>query len=227
MRFFFLFLIVASSLSAFETTNIQFLHSNSFKGDAFIYDTKNGKKTTITYEHYRTWDYGDFFMFIDIMDGEKFDNSSSGVYAELAPRFSFSKILNNDFSNSILKDVYIATQLNIGNSYQAYLYGLGVNLEVPLLNFFVLNMYHKNENLNETSTYQVTLAYETASWNNIHLEGFLDLTKRDVNTHNQLLYNIDSNQHTYIGIEWLYYDYSYKSSYAKTSVIQAMIKYKF
>ena len=42
-----LFFLVVSTLSlvAFETTNIQLLYGENFKGDSFVYDTEDGKKT--------------------------------------------------------------------------------------------------------------------------------------------------------------------------------------
>ena len=83
----YLLVFITLPLFSFESTNLQLLYSNDFRGDAFIYDTKDGKKTTLTFEHYRTFNYGDFFMFVDAMDGEKFDDTSFDVYTEISPRF--------------------------------------------------------------------------------------------------------------------------------------------
>lgn len=232
MKYFILILILLTlKASAFETTNIQLLYSNDFKGDAFIYDTKDGKKTTLTFEHYRTFSYGDFFMFIDVMDSDKFDGKTSDIYSEFAPRFSLSKILNESLSFGILKDVYIATQFNAGDEYEAYLYGIGIDLDVIACNVFSVNIYNKDENIFDSGTYQITSVYETQAFHGIHLEGFLDLTKRDINTHNQLLMNLNSVFNTkekiFVGTEWIYYKYDYHGNHSKTSVLQAMIKYKF
>jgi len=49
----------------------------------------------------------------------------------------------------------------------------------------------------------------------------------DISTHNQFLYNVDTKNQTFVGIEWIYYRYKYQGSSSKTSVIQAMVKYKF
>jgi|SaaInlStandDraft_4_1057021.scaffolds.fasta_scaffold240225_1 nucleoside-specific outer membrane channel protein Tsx len=87
-------LLTFLSLNAFESTNIQFLYSDKFNGDAFIYDSKNGKKSTLTFEHFRTFSYGDLFIFTDMMDGQKFNNKTSEVYTEIGPRFSLSKVLD-------------------------------------------------------------------------------------------------------------------------------------
>ncbi|MDQ7045504.1 MAG: outer membrane protein OmpK [Sulfurimonas sp.] len=229
MKYFTLSLfILIVKLSAFQTSNVQVLYSNNFDGDAFIYDTKDDKKLTLTLEHYRTWDYGDLFMFADSMTGKRFDDSRSGIYAEVSPRFSFSKMTNHDLKMGIVQDIYIATQVNLGRDYQAYLYGLGIDLSIPLFDLFSLNIYEKQENINKhDDTYQITTVYSTKSFYNIHAEGFIDITKRDINTQNQVLYSIDAKKNLFLGMEWLYYSYKYERSNSKASVIQAMIKCKF
>ena len=218
-------ILTISSLAAFESTNVQLLYSNNFKGDAFIYDTKDGVKTTLTFEHFRTFSYGDLYMFVDLMDGEKFDSSKHEVYTEIAPRFSLSKLSKKDLSLSFIRDFYIATQINEGYDYRAYLGGLGMDLNIPGFNFFSLNIYYKSDNINKDDTYQITPAYQTRSLYKLHFEGFLDLTRRDVNTQNQLLYNVNSN--FFIGSEWIYYHYNDGGITATTNVLQAMVKYQF
>ncbi|WP_455756818.1 outer membrane protein OmpK [Sulfurimonas sp.] len=226
----YLLMFISLPLFSFESTNLQLLYSNDFKGDAFIYDTKDGKKTTLTFEHYRTWSYGDFFMFVDAMDGEKFDGTSFNVYTELAPRFSFSKLLDKDLSSGILKDIYIATQLNIGDNFRAYLSGIGVDILVPGLKVFSLNAYHKADNLHD-DTYQITSVYESEPIYGAYFRGFIDLTGIDITTHNQFLFDLSSSlnikEKISVGVEWIYYDFNDKGSSSQTSVVQAMIKYDF
>lgn len=236
MKYFTLFFAFFTfGLYAFESTNIQLLHSNSFNGNSFVYDTQDGKKTTVTLEHYRTFSLGDFFMFVDIADGKKFDNRDTDIYAEFGPRLSFSKMLDKDFSFGIIKDIYIATQLekafDKGDHYRAFLYGLGLDFELPFLNVASLNIYHKTDNFNSDNTYQVTAVYASQEFNGLHFEGFIDKTKRDFSTQNQILYNLDSFFHKdgnlYVGIEYLYYDYDYRGAHSKTNALQGMIKYSF
>lgn len=230
-----IFLFVSLQLEAFESTNIQLLHSNSFDGNSFVYDTQDGKKTTLTVEHFRTFSLGDFFMFVDIVDGKKFDNRDTDIYAEFGPRLSFSKMLDKDFSFGIIKDVLIATQLekafDRGDHYRGFLYGLGLDFELPFLNVASLNMYHKTDNFNTDNTYQVTAVYISKQLNGLHFEGFIDKTKRDLSTQNQLLFDLSTmpsiEVKLHVGIEWLYYDYDYKGARSKTSAVQGMIKYIF
>lgn len=217
--------LVFSSSFAFETTNLQLLYSNDFKGDAFIYDTLDGEKTTVTFEHFRTFDYGDLYMFVDLMKGEKFDGSKIDVYTEISPRLSFSKLFNTDLSLAFIKDIYFATQLNMGHDYEAYLGGLGLDLSIPGFNYVSLNVYYKSENIDDEDTFQISPAYQTQSLYDIHFEGFIDYTGRAFNTQNQLLYTL--NTHFLLGTEWLYYDYDAHGNYSHTNVFQAMMKYIF
>lgn len=68
-----LLLFAAAALYGFESTNIQWPYSADFNGDTYVYDTNDGKKATLTFEHFRTWTLGDLFMFVDIVDGMKSD----------------------------------------------------------------------------------------------------------------------------------------------------------
>jgi len=216
--------LLSSSL-AFETTNLQLLYSNDFKGDAFIYDTVDGEKTTVTFEHFRTFDYGDLYMFVDVMKGEKFDGSKVDVYTEISPRLSVSKLLDTDLSLGFIKDMYLASQLNAGYDYEAYLGGLGLDLNIPGFNYVSLNVYYKSENIDDENTFQISPAYQSQSLYDIHFEGFIDYTGRAFNTQNQLLYSL--NTHFLLGTEWLYYDYDAHGNHSHTNVFQAMMKYIF
>ena len=225
LRCIYIVTLLSSSLIAFETTNVQLLYSENFNGDTFVYDTQDAKKTTITFEHFRTFDYGDFYMFVDIMNGENFSGSKSSVYTELAPRLSVSKLSGSEISFWCIKDVYIAAQVNTGYDYNAYLGGVGLDLDLPGFNYFALNVYYKRENIEDKDTFQITPAYATKELYNIHLEGFMDITSRSVNTQNQLLYSINKN--VAIGSEWIYYKYDAHGHSSQTSLFQAMLKYIF
>lgn len=227
-----LFFLVMSSLAlvAFETTNIQLLYGENFKGDSFVYDTEDGKKTTVTFEHFRTFSYGDFYMFVDMAEGKKFDGTEQDVYAEIAPRLSFSKISGSDLSSGAFKDIFLATQINRGKDYVAYLGGIGADFEIPGFNVFSLNLYYKSENI-EDDSFQFTPVYQTKDFYGVHFEGFIDMTSRDISTQNQLLYNLDAHlgmkEKVYLGVEVVYYDYDHNRVRAKTTATQVMVKYQF
>ena len=105
---------------AFETSNIQYLYSSGFENDTYIYDTVDGEKSTITFEHFRTWTLGDIFMFVDLTDGTKLDHTTEyEAYSEISPRLSLSKISGSDLSAGIFGDWYLSAQINSGNGYTA------------------------------------------------------------------------------------------------------------
>ena len=220
-------LLLANPAQAFETSNIQLLYSNQFDGDAFIYDTDNGYKTTVTLEHFRVGKYGDLFLFVDAMYGKKFNGDNSELYGEIAPRLSLSKLSNQNLDTFWSKDFYIASQLNLGDGYDAWLLGLGTDLKIPKFNFVSVNLYQKRDNLKNQLT-QLTASYQTESFGAFHIEGFFDLTEQDIHTHNQLLYNMtNTNNPFYVGMEWIRYHYDHKSITNDTNALQLMAKYKF
>ncbi len=221
-------LFLSSNTQAFESSNIQLLYSDQFDGDAFIYDTRDGTKTTLTLEHFRTWSGGDLFMFADLTQGEKFDGTKQAVYAEFSPRFSLSKLSGKNLSTNWAKDFYLSTQVNLGDGYEAYLAGVGVNLNLPFFNFVSLNLYHKRDNF-KNSTYQLTPVFQTQEFKRFHLEGFWDITENDWQTHQQLLYNFQdsfsSARPMYIGLEWIKYEQY--ASHTGSNALQAMLKLQF
>jgi len=77
--------------------------------------------TIITLEHASGWRYGDNFFFFDIFQPFDID---TGIYGEWHPRFSFGKITNSDLGFAFVKDVLLATELNAGDNWRAYLYGV-------------------------------------------------------------------------------------------------------
>lgn len=226
-----IFMSMSLSALAYESTNIQFLYSDGFNGNALIYDTVDGKKSTITFEHYRTWALGDLYMFVDLMDGKKLDgNTSFAVYTEIAPRFSFSKMTDSAVSFGVFTDFYLATQIDQGNDYQALLLGLGTDISMPGFEYSSLDFYWRSTNI-ANDTYQVTVAYRSNELLHLHLEGSIDVTSRVINTQNQLLWDVGSFitkvDELYAGTEWLYYDHNNNGTSAHTNVWQLMLKYRF
>lgn len=212
---------------SYETSNIQLLYSNQFDGNATVYDTQDGHKTTITLEHFRTWKYGDLFAFADIMYGTKLNGDTSEVYTEISPRLSLSKISDKKLQTDWAKDFFIASQVNLGDGYDAWLLGLGVDLNIPNFDFVSVNLYNKRDNFRNALT-QLTLSYKTQTFDSWHVEGFIDLTEQDRHTHNQLLYKVTNNKNPiYAGLEWLNYDYNHQGSKASSNAMQIMAKYQF
>ncbi|MFZ3053848.1 MAG: outer membrane protein OmpK [Sulfuricurvum sp.] len=228
MKLFFLSTLLASQLLAFSTTNIQYLYGN-FEGPTFL-DTQTGSKQTLTAEHFRTWEYGDLYMFVDYAyakDGLQFSNLKNDLYGEFSPRISLNKITNTPTSNGIVKEWYGAYQHNRGDTYRANLYGIGSDLNIPKFTVFGLNVYRKIQNIGD-NTYQLSVNYSLPLNDRWHFEGFTDWTTIDFLTQNQLLFDLAPSigitmGKLEVGTEWHYY---HENTYHQDNdVFQAMVKY--
>ncbi len=223
-------LLLSTGLSAFSTTNLQYLYGD-FEGPTFL-DTPEGAKHTVTLEHYRTFAYGDVFAFVDYVYTEKgvrFTEKKNDLYGELSPRLSLNKVTGIPTSSGIAKEVFAAFQHNRGDGYRAWLYGAGCDLNVPGFSVFGLNLYRKHQNMGE-HTYQLSANYYAALGSGWHFEGYFDWTGRDFLSQNQLLFNLSphlgiTSGNLEIGTEWHYY---HENVYhTDNDVLQAMIKYTF
>lgn len=227
-RLFRISLLLATQLSAFSTTNIQYLYGN-FEGPTFL-DTQSGGKHTVTVEHYRTWDYGDLFAFSDYTyarKGLQFTNDKNDLYGEISPRVSLNKLAGIPRSDGFIKEWYAAFQYNGSNTYHAWLYGAGTDLNIPGFTVFGLNLYRKVQNIGD-DTYQLSANYYAPLSDRWHFEGFVDWTARNFLSQNQLLFNLSS----YVGINTgklevgtevhTYHENTYHQS---NNVFQGMVKY--
>ncbi|MDD5717585.1 MAG: outer membrane protein OmpK [Sulfuricurvum sp.] len=227
-RLFILSSLLAAQLSAFSTTNLQYLYG-SFEGPTFL-DTQSGPKQTLTAEHYRTWEYGDLFTFADYVyarKGLRFSNDKNDLYGEFSPRISLNKVGGLPASDGLIKEWYAAFQYNGSDTYHAWLYGGGVDLNIPGFAVFGLNAYRKIQNIGD-DTYQLSANYYIPLNGQWHFEGFSDWTTRDFLTQNQLLFNVSPlagviKGKIEVGTEWHYYHEN--SFHTDNDVFQAMIKY--
>ncbi len=221
-------LLLCASLSAFSTTNVQYLYGE-FEGATFL-DTTEGAKHTVTVEHYRTFAYGDMFTFADYVyakQGIQFTGKKNDLYGELSPRLSLNKIAGLPTSAGIVKEVFASFQYNRSDTYHAWLYGAGCDLNVPGFSVFGLNLYRKHQNIGE-HTYQLSLNYYAPLGKGWHFEGFTDWTTRDFLSQNQLLWDLSpmagiTTGKLEIGTEWHYYHENVFRT--DNDVFQAMIKY--
>lgn len=225
-----------SELSAFSTTNVQYLYGKF--DDNSLFDTINGGKSTVTVEHYRTFEYGDFFGFADyaIADDRFFyGDNKTDLYFELSPRLSLNKTTQTDLSFGFVKELYLAFQYNRQvykfDDYKAYLYGLGSDLDIKGFDVFGLNVYKVNKMYFDNS-YQLSLNYLSNHIFNTPFvfEGFVDWTKDEFLTQNQLLYDLKEVSYfgdakAYVGTEWHYY--RVQDSDTRSNTWQIMMKIKW
>lgn len=227
-RSFMLLTLAASSLMAFSATNLQLLYG-PFDDNSYVYDTRNGGKTTLTLEHFRTWEYGDLFMFADAAladDRFLYQSKTTDLYGEFSPRIGLGRVTGASLENAFLSELYLSAQVNHGETYVAYLGGVGADLTIPGLDVAGLNGYRKVQNIGP-HTWQLSANYTSSNLfgTPVSFEGFADWTVEDFLTQNQLTYDLDAQGHLRIGTEWHYY--IIKNSPVRSSSFQALIKLRW
>lgn len=225
----------ASAGSAFwQSTNIQYLYGGGFK-------LGSKDRSTITVEHANAWKYGDTFFFLDVTDPEiDRKGGRTGLYAELSPRFSIGKIANKDLSFPFVKDVLVATTLEMGEGFHNYLYGIGLSLDLPKFAFADLNVYVRNDPNQKGATYQITpvwaLPFKVGPAKML-FEGFADFAGSEGN----LAFNIDiqprllvdvgnfwkSPDCLYAGTEVIYWHNKFGVKGVEEIAPQVMVKWVF
>jgi nucleoside-specific outer membrane channel protein Tsx len=142
----------------FSTTNIQLLQGWNFDDKKYGYNTPDGAMTTLTLNHYSTWEYGDNFAFVDMYLGQfrdPFGNPAFGggspvngngaqVYTEWHPRLFLNKLLGQQGNAlGIFKNWGLAGEVNYGPAFYAYLAGFGFDLALPHPYTVGFNVYYR------------------------------------------------------------------------------------
>jgi len=220
----------------FSTTNVQLLYGSSFHDRFLGNNTTDGRMTTLTLEHFGTWDNGDNYFFIDFTSGQfaSFTGATKGVqsqiYGEWAPRLSLSALSGHDLSSGIIKELYLAGQINqSGDGFSALMAGLSADIAIPNLSIANLSIYARKDNFNRT-TWQTTAAWSLPLFSSLQLDGFMDAYGTDnrgveIITQPQLLFDagrlFGSAEHLYLGAEW----YFARNRITTSSVLQGMVKW--
>jgi nucleoside-specific outer membrane channel protein Tsx len=134
----------AAAHAQFATTNLQVLQGWNFHDPSVAEDVKGGAMSTITLNHFDTWKYGDNFAFVDMMQGQFTDGANSHLYAELHPRLFLNRLLGQPGKVlGIFKDAGLAGEFNVGQGFQAWLGGVGVDFALPFPGTVSLNVYYR------------------------------------------------------------------------------------
>lgn len=119
------------------------------------YEIGDPDRQVITLEHVAGTSWGDSFMFLDHLRSSNGDRSN---YAEWSPRISLCKTGISCISNAFIKDVLIASTIEMSSASTDFLYGVGFDLNIPQFQFVQLNFYRRN-NDNNQDNWQVTSAW--------------------------------------------------------------------
>ena len=200
------------------------------KGDN--YEVGDNKREVITFEYSSGTTWGDTFMFFDRLES---DNGDTETYGEFSPRFKIS-----DLEASFMKNLYVATTIEIGDGFTNYLYGLGTDLVVPGFNFFQLNAYRRNNDAGDGS-YQLTAAWAVPI-GPLMYDGFMDYasgvdntafgdTKPNMNLTSQLKYDVAPHlgleTKLYLGVEYVYWNNKFGIDGVDERNVNLLVKYHF
>lgn len=123
------------------------------KGDN--YRVGEPSRQVLTFEHAMARDWGDSFFFLDHM---KMRDGSHSNYAEWQPRLSFGKLAGWSSPTPLVKDLLLATQVEMSSQRTNLLYGVGFDLAIPGLKFTQLNLYRR-DNEQIADNWQATLVW--------------------------------------------------------------------
>ncbi|WP_203291903.1 outer membrane protein OmpK [Maricaulis parjimensis] len=215
----------AQDFIEFHTENVQLLRG-------FDYELGDRERTIITLEHANRWRYGDLFVFADFTIG---DDGQRSAYGEISPRLSLSRMTGQDWSFGLVRDVYLAGNVELGDEgLDRLLYGAAVDLDLPGFTFFKLHAYHRDDPQRPGSTWQVNFA-----WNRpfqigdqrFLTEGFADLAGAEgFGTEHQLvvprlLWQVPAWEHVWVGVEYQYWHNKFGVPGVTESVSQLQVKF--
>ena len=204
------------------------------------YEVVDKEETTVTLEYAAKVKYADVFFFMDRMRG---GDDHKVTYFELSPRFSLSEISGQSLSYGPIKDVLISTTWESNNddfsSFDNFLYGFAVDLNVPYFPYFNLNFYRAN-NENTDDDYQMTAAYALpfkVSSEEFLVDGFLDWSTAEgdhaseLNWTTQYKWNlgkhISPDTRLYLGVEHSVWNNKFGMKGRDEHNVSALIKYHF
>ncbi|MGZ0657509.1 outer membrane protein OmpK [Coraliomargarita sp. W4R53] len=201
--------------------SLTYLNGGTYRVDA-------EDQQTVTFEYVNAMSFGDSFLFVDYIDYLDTDGEESAFYGEFSPRLSLGKITDRDWSLGPIKDVLIATTYEFGEGdVESFLYGMGLDLNIPGFDYFHLNLYYRSpkshNNLSEgwqlTPCFSYTLPVGQSE---IIIDGYIDYVfasensgyEENLHINPQIKYNLgkllwDETQRLYVGIEYDYWSNKY------------------
>lgn len=222
----------SDGLFQWTSTNVQLLRGHS-------YEFGPKQRTIMTFEHANGWKYGDFYTFADF---EFRDGGRDNYYAEFSPRISLGKVLGQDISYGLFKDVLLTSTYEKGqNGIKRYLIGGAIDLNIPGFKYFKTNFYNRN-NPDRESTWQTTVSWKRPfeiSNTKFVIEGFADFYGEEggSTTQSQLIvprFLVDVGSITghqegslFAGVEWQYWHNKFGVRGTTENVPQLQLKWVF
>jgi nucleoside-specific outer membrane channel protein Tsx len=190
------------------------------------YRVDSDKQQTVTFEHVSGLSFGDTFLFIDYIDYLDTDGEEAAYYGEFSPRLSLGKLTERDWSFGPIKDVLIAGTYEFGEvDVETFLYGIGIDLDIPGFDFVQLNLYYRDPQNNPSRGWQLTPCFSytlPVGDSEVVIDGFIDYVfasensgyEENIHINPQIKYNLgkllwDESKRLYVGVEYDYWTNKY------------------
>ncbi len=226
----------AMSISATATAEMQWNDFSLSYLSGSQYEVGDKSRQFLTVEHASGHNWGDTFFFYDRSKSK--DGTIEG-YSELSPRLSLGYVSGSDLSFGIVSDVFIASTWEQGASFDNYLLGLGVSLNVPGFNYFTANVYQANNSAwdnDQMMTITWGYPFKLAGADFLY-DGFLDWSNSsdsqasEMNFTSQLKYNVGGALGTkapvYLGLEYAVWNNKFGISGVDERSASFLLKWHF
>jgi nucleoside-specific outer membrane channel protein Tsx len=196
------------SFNSVSETLFQDFSLSYLKGDD--YEVGDNEREIFTFEYVNVSSWGDAFLFFDRLES---DNGDTETYGEFSPRLKLMEFQKSQ----LLTQVSLSTQVEIGDGFTNYLYGLGFDMNVPGFQFLKFNTFKRNNEFGDNN-YQLTTVWAVpfkignTQW---LFDGFSDWASAtdtgasSLNITPQLKLNIadffDRKAPFYIGVEYVHW----------------------
>lgn len=195
-----------------QTFSFSYLHGDHYR-------VGNPDRQIITFEHAATTSWGDSFLF---WDHSRFNNGEHTDYAEWSPRISLCQTgIYCPTDTTLVKDWLFSSTVEIGEDFINGLYGVGLQLNIPGLRYFNINLYRR-DNEEVADNWQTTLTWGLSfrlGNQNFLFDGFLDWAstsedqRSNMNWTSQVKWNLGENWGStspiYLGVEYVYWTNKY------------------
>ncbi|MEW5849426.1 MAG: hypothetical protein AB2A00_11465 [Myxococcota bacterium] len=214
---------VVGRAESFSISSAQLLYGGPFDDRVYGYNTATGGMATLSFEHYGTWGYGDNYMIVDVLFGPFVDAKGAPLgqnvqlYGEWGPRVALGRVLGLEEGLGFLKEVFVATQLNVsGTGFWGVLGGMGVDFNLPFGLVAGVNVYYRKDRFTPNAV-QVSPYWELPlriRWVGLLLRGYVDIVGSpagfDVNSQPQLLMDLggvlgERGRKIQLGVEWYFH----------------------
>ncbi len=242
--------LVLLLLSVLQSNNVDARVTTSSNAQLLTgsgYELGSDDRDLLTIEHSRIFDRGDAFLFFDVSSDS--GSNEANIYGEANLRLALPGPFQINHSMPLVKRIYGASSLELGEETHSYLVGLGTSLDFPKFRYFNVNLFlrqsrrdfiENDTDLGGQVNMNWQLPFVLGDWH-MKFEGHLDysfsenggdLPKHDnLNSAPRLLVDVSrwlgSQDSFFAGIEYQIWRHKFGVQGVHENVVQAMVKVNF